>query len=77
MNTIKITICNPIVPNYTQEYICHGVDIFDLAEVDMCVSECIGKYLDNEPIWYSTNAAWDEIVDACVYVVEEVDESYV
>lgn len=74
MNMIKITVWSSIMPNHTKEYFCRGVDITDLQEVEMCASECMGKYLDNEPLWYATNATWDEIVDSCVYTVEEVDE---
>jgi hypothetical protein len=72
MNTIKVTVWSSIMPHCQREYICYGVDISDLNEVENCAAECVGKYLDNEPQWYATNATWDEIVDSCMYCIEEV-----
>ena len=75
MSNIKITISNPYLINGTEEFYTR-VDMSDLPEVEMCVSECIGIYLEmHEDQIHALDASYDSILDACEYMVEEVSDN--
>lgn len=73
MGIIKITIGNSFLHGIHEEFICSKVDILDLEEIDYCVSECIGHFLENHE--YDLNqfeVSLDTLVDNCYYTIEEV-----
>ena len=73
MGTIKITVGNSYLHGIQEEFICSNVDIADLDEVDYCVSECVGQFLENhEDIFNQLDISYDKRVDSCCYIIEEV-----
>ena len=72
MATVKVTVGNEFAQGLIEEFITQ-VDISDLAEVEMCASECMGAYLEmHEGVWATIDASFDVIADACFYTLEEV-----
>ena len=75
MVTVKVTVGNELTPGLVEEFITR-VDISDLAEVEMCASECMGVYLEmHEGVWPTIDASFDVIADSCFYTLEEVVEN--
>ena len=75
MAIIKVTIKNGYLHNITEEFVCSNVDISILDEIDYCVEECVGQYLEmHEDVIHTLDASWDQIADACHYTIEEVFE---
>ena len=72
MATVKVIVGNYFAEGLIEEFVTK-VDITDLAEVEMCASECMGAYLEmHEGVWPTIDASFDVIVDACFYTLEEV-----
>lgn len=74
---LKITILNRYAPTLVESYCCFDVDISDLNEVDYCVQETIGAFMDTHEGYLKTAApdrSFDELYDAIEYIVEEVNE---
>ena len=75
MATVKVIVGNEYAHELLEEFITH-VDISDLAEVEMCASECMGAYLEmHEDVWHTLDVSFDTIADACFYSIEEVIEN--
>jgi hypothetical protein len=73
MATINITIKNNLFHHTVDEFLCRDVDISDLEEVNYCVEECIGAFIDiHEDALKNIDAEWDTIMDNFHYTIEEV-----
>lgn len=69
--TVKITISNGYFVGITEEFYCIGLDIFDWDEVNNCVDECCGKYLDMHHDAIPQDVDIETIGEAFSFVVEE------
>ena len=75
MATIKITLGNRYISGICEDFICHNVDIFDRDEVEYCVDECCGVFLDNNSNMVTAalrNISEDTLYEGFSYVIEEV-----
>ena len=74
---LKITIFNRYAPTLVESYCCFNVDVSDLNEVDYCIQETIGAFMDTHEKYLKAVApdrSFDELYDAIEYIAEEVDE---
>jgi hypothetical protein len=75
---VKITITNKFI-GITETFICYAIDMSDPNEVDYCISECCGQYLEmhEDVIHNCPDVDFETIAEACEYIVEELnnDES--
>lgn len=69
---VKITITNKFI-EVTEVFICYTVDMSDPNEVNYCVSECCGQYLEmhEDIIHAKEDLDFETIAEACEYIVEE------
>ena len=77
MATIKVTVKNGYLHGIVEEFICCNVDVSDLAEIDYCVDECIGQYLDMHGDAICARCPdldMETINDSFIYIVEEDPE---
>lgn len=75
MSTLKITITNGYLCNLVETFICPNVDMSDPEEVEYCIDECCGQYLDmhSDAIYaICPDVNSETLAEACEYLVEEV-----
>ena len=78
MNKVIITVGNNYIPFITEEYETR-VDMTDLAEINMAVSECCGHYLEvHEDIYHAScpDLTWDDFIEGIFYMIEEVNDEF-
>lgn len=76
MTSIIITIGNRYLPNIRENFYHPSLDICDLEELEYCVDECCGIYLDlyaDAIHGMCPDRSDEEIAEACFYIIEEVD----
>jgi hypothetical protein len=72
-NTIRVTVRNSYLHRITEEFICSGVDVSDLEEMEYCAEECVGQYLDmHTDIINRLDVDFETLAEACYYSIEEV-----
>ena len=76
MNTIKITVTNDYLVGLVEVFVCPNVDMSDPEEIEYCIEECCGQYLDMcSDVIYARcpDIAFEIIAEACDYIIEEVN----
>lgn len=74
---LKITVSNKYAPKLVETYCCFQVDISNKDEVDYCIDEAVGAFMDSYEchlLAVAPDRSFDELLDAIEYTAEEVDE---
>lgn len=74
MAVIKVTLSNRYIPFAAEEFYCIDLDISDLEEVENCVDECCGQFVDlHHDIISALHIDDDLLAESFTYIIEEVD----
>ena len=74
---LKITISNKYAPKLVETYCCFHVDMSNKEEIDYCIEETIGAYMDSYECHLLAAApkkTFEELLEGISYIAEEVSE---